>query len=146
MSGGSDGKESACNVEDLDLFPGLGISPGGGHSNPFQYSCMENSHGQRCLPGYRLWGHRESDTTKQLSTAQHMTLVVGLSYKGTITLRDVCSLYACFLESFLNHKWVLNLTLKWSEDLNSHFLKRFTDCQQAHEKMVNITNHWRNTN
>ena len=26
--GGSDGKESTCNVEDLGLIPGLGRSPG----------------------------------------------------------------------------------------------------------------------
>ena len=31
---GSDGKESACNIGDLDLIPGLGRSPGGGHGNP----------------------------------------------------------------------------------------------------------------
>ena len=31
---GADGKESACNVGDLDLIPGLGRSPGGGHGNP----------------------------------------------------------------------------------------------------------------
>ena len=29
---GSAGKESACNVEDLGLIPGLGRSPGGGKS------------------------------------------------------------------------------------------------------------------
>ena len=32
--GGSDDKESACNAGDLDLKPGLGRSPGGGHDNP----------------------------------------------------------------------------------------------------------------
>ena len=32
--GGSDGKESACNVGDLGSIPGLGRSPGGGHGNP----------------------------------------------------------------------------------------------------------------
>ena len=36
----SDGKESACNSGDLGLIPGLGRSPGGGHGNPFQYSCL----------------------------------------------------------------------------------------------------------
>ena len=41
--GGSDGKESACNSGDLGLIPGLGRSPGGGHGNPLQYSCLENS-------------------------------------------------------------------------------------------------------
>ena len=43
FSGGSDGKESACNTGDLSLIPGLGRSPGGGNGNPFQYSCLENS-------------------------------------------------------------------------------------------------------
>ena len=41
--GSSDGKESACNGGDLSLIPGLGRSPGGGHGNPLQYSCLENS-------------------------------------------------------------------------------------------------------
>ena len=27
---------------DLDSIPGLGRSPGGGHGNPLQYSCLEN--------------------------------------------------------------------------------------------------------
>ena len=40
--GGSDGKESACNVGDLGLIPGSGRSPGGGNGNPLQYSCLEN--------------------------------------------------------------------------------------------------------
>ena len=31
---GSDGKESACNVRDLDSIPGLGRSPGGGKGLP----------------------------------------------------------------------------------------------------------------
>ena len=44
--GGSDGKESACNVEDPGLIPGLGRSRGGGHDNPLQHSC---------LPGESPW-------------------------------------------------------------------------------------------
>ena len=35
--------ESACNVGDLGLIPGLGRSPGEGTGTPFQYSCLENS-------------------------------------------------------------------------------------------------------
>ena len=38
----SDGKESACNAEDLGLIPGLGRSSGEGNDNPLQYSCLEN--------------------------------------------------------------------------------------------------------
>ena len=40
--GGSDSKESTCNVGDLGSIPGLGKSPGGGHGNLLQYSCLEN--------------------------------------------------------------------------------------------------------
>ena len=41
--GVSAGKESACNVEDLGLIPGLGRSPGEGKGYPCQYSGLENS-------------------------------------------------------------------------------------------------------
>ena len=41
MLDGSDGKESACNSEDLGSIPGWGRSPGGGHGNPLQYPCLE---------------------------------------------------------------------------------------------------------
>ena len=75
MVGVADSKESACNVGDLDLIPGLGRSPGGGeHGNPLQYSCLENPHGQRSLAGYDPWGHKESEMTGQLSTAQQSTV------------------------------------------------------------------------
>ena len=33
---------NAGGVGDLGLISGLGRSPGGGHGNPFQYSCLEN--------------------------------------------------------------------------------------------------------
>ena len=70
--GGSDGKESSRSTGDLGLIPGLGRSPGGGHGNPVQYSCLENLHGQRNLVGHSRWGCKESDTTEGLSTVQHI--------------------------------------------------------------------------
>ena len=76
--GDSDGKKSACCAGDLGLTPGLGRSPGGGHGNPLQYSCLENPHGQRSLVGYSSWGRKDLDTTEQLSTAQHMCVSVGV--------------------------------------------------------------------
>jgi len=42
VPGGSDSKESACNVGDLGSIPALGRTPGEGHGNPLQYSCLEN--------------------------------------------------------------------------------------------------------
>ena len=41
-TGGSDSKESACNVGALSLIPGSGRSPGEVNSYPLQYSCLEN--------------------------------------------------------------------------------------------------------
>ena len=41
--GDSAGKESACNVGDLGLIPGLGRSPGEGNGYPLQCSGLENS-------------------------------------------------------------------------------------------------------
>ena len=67
--GGSDSQESAYNAGGLGLIPGLGRSPGGGHGNPLQYSCLENPHGQRSLAVYSPWGCKESDTTERLSTS-----------------------------------------------------------------------------
>ena len=32
----------AGDAGDMDSIPGSGRSPGGGHSNPLQYSCLEN--------------------------------------------------------------------------------------------------------
>ena len=64
--GGSDGKESTRNVGNLGSIPGSGRSPGGGHGNPLQCSCLENPHGQRNLADYSPWGRKESDTTEQL--------------------------------------------------------------------------------
>ena len=72
--GVSDGKKYACNVGDLGSIPGMGRSLRGGHSNPIQYSCLENLHGQRSLAGYNPWGRKESDMTEQLITAHMLTI------------------------------------------------------------------------
>ena len=55
------GKESACNMGDLVSIPGLWRSPGRGHGNALQYSCLENSMDRGA------WGLIESDTTERLS-------------------------------------------------------------------------------
>ena len=33
---------NAGDMRDMDWIPGSGRSPGGGHGNPLQYSCLEN--------------------------------------------------------------------------------------------------------
>ena len=61
-------KNPPVNAGDMGLIPGSGRSPGWGHGNPLQYSCLENPHGRRSLAGYSPWGHRELDTTEQLNS------------------------------------------------------------------------------
>ena len=55
-------------VKNLPAMPGfdpwVGKIPEGGHGNLHQYSCLENSHGQRRLAGYSPWGRKESDLTE----------------------------------------------------------------------------------
>ena len=65
--GSSNDKKFTCHEGNLGLIPGLGRSPGRGHGNPLQYSCLENPHGQRSLAGYGPWRRKESDTSEWLS-------------------------------------------------------------------------------
>ena len=55
---------SAGDTSDTDSIPGYGRSPGEGHGNPCQYSCLENANGQRSQGGYSPWGPKESETTE----------------------------------------------------------------------------------
>ena len=50
--GGAVIKNPPTNAGDMDLIPGSGTSPGGGHGNPPQYSCLENPIDKRSLMGY----------------------------------------------------------------------------------------------
>ena len=68
IPGSSVSKDSACNAGDLGSIPVLGRSPGRGHGNPLQHSCLESPLGQRSLAGYSPWVHTESDMTESLST------------------------------------------------------------------------------
>ena len=54
---------SAGDKRDAGSIPGLGRSPGGGHGNPLQYSCLENpiDRGAWWATGPQV--HKESDTT-----------------------------------------------------------------------------------
>ena len=63
--GGSD--ECACSARDSGSIPGWGRSPGGGHGNPLQHSCLGKSQRQRTLVSYSPWSHKESDMTERLS-------------------------------------------------------------------------------
>ena len=67
-------KNPPANAGDMGSIPGWGRSPGGGHGNPLQYSCLENPHGQRSLVGYSPQGLKESDMTE---ATQHTCMQKG---------------------------------------------------------------------
>ena len=50
--------DTAGDIRDTGLMPGSRRSPGEGHGNLFQYSCLENSMDKRSLEGYSPWGRR----------------------------------------------------------------------------------------
>ena len=64
FTGGSDGKEYACNAGDPGFIPRLGRSPGKESGYPFQH-ILENSMDRGAWSS--SWGHKESDTTEWLT-------------------------------------------------------------------------------
>ena len=63
--GGSDGKESTCNVGDLGSIPGFGKVSWRRAWQPTPEFLTGKSHGQRILAGCRPWDLEESDTTER---------------------------------------------------------------------------------
>ena len=64
------------DIRDVGSIPGLGRSPGGGHGNPRQCSCLENPHGQKSLIGYSPKDHKKSDTTEvTLHACMYVSLI-----------------------------------------------------------------------
>ena len=86
---------------DLGSIPGLGRSPGGGHDNPLQYSCLENPHEQRSLEGCSPWDLKEGDTTEGLRMHVNYTSVKLIFLK---TNRNKIGMDSTFFMEFL---WVI---------------------------------------
>ena len=101
--GDSDGKEPACNAEDLGLIPELGRSPGEGYGNPLHYAGLEKPHGWRSLAGYSPWGYKESDTTEHARTHTHTYICVCIN----IFISE---------KAMAPHSSTLSWRIPWTED------------------------------
>ena len=70
--GGSEVKASAYNAGDLGSIPGSGRSPGEGHGNPLQYSCLENPE--------ELGGLQSTGSQRQKSSISRILEWVAMSF------------------------------------------------------------------
>ena len=103
--GDSNGKESACNVEDPNLIPGSGRSPGKGHGNPLQYSLPGEFHGQsgrlQLMGPHRVRHDRAMNTLVIMCDAAMNTSIQISSQVPTLNLLGI------YLEvEFLDHSEV----------------------------------------
>ena len=74
QTGGASGKESASNAgyeRDLGSIPGLGRSPGEGHGNPLQCSCLENPLDREAWQD-RVYGVKKSQTRLSNFASTHV--------------------------------------------------------------------------
>ena len=63
-----------------------GRAPGVGNTNPLQYSCLHNSMGRRGWVDYRLWGHKELDSSERWNTT---TCSITVFDKQNISVRSL---------------------------------------------------------
>ena len=85
---------------------------------------MENPHGQRSLAGYSPQGHKESDTTELLSTAQHRGSIIkreGVS-GGQEQSLPLCLTVSCLLVFSTSNIHFLILTWQYSFPYNINLL------------------------
>ena len=71
-------KNLPVNAGDTGSIPGSERSPGEGNGNPWHYSCLGKSHGQRSLVGYSPWGHKR--VRHDLATEQQLSCLEQASF------------------------------------------------------------------
>ena len=109
--GGVSGKDPTCQcrktIRDTSSVPRSGRSLGGGHGNPLQYSCLENSCGQRSLASCSPQGRRvrRGWVTKRTHTVTKQqspnTITVILTFKIFIEYRKT-TIYARVKAGLIN--------------------------------------------
>ena len=102
------GKEPACNAgdaRDIGSIPGLGRSPGGGHGNPLQCSCLENPRN-----GGAWWAAVYG------VTQHHFKLLLGYLYEGQGVSNQFLGLEDPLEEGTATLSSILAWKLSWTED------------------------------
>ena len=106
--GSSDSKESACSAG--GLISGSGRSPGGGHGNPLQYSCLENPMDREA---WQATVHGVAKSQTQLSDKRFHFHCLQLCFSGRYVwlLALICKLY--FVSACARHQagWLAVVSL-----------------------------------
>ena len=107
-------KETAYNVgdaRDMGSIPGLGRSPGGGHGNPLQYSCLENPMNRG---GWRATVHRSQRVRYNWSDWAQLLRAIGFS-PIFIAVKDLCIVWVSFLFFFFSrlHHTACQMSVPW---------------------------------
>ena len=72
---------NAGDIRDSGLIPGSGRCPGGGHSNPLQFSCLENSIDRRA---WRAPVHRLAKSQTQMKQLSMHALAANSAIRNTL--------------------------------------------------------------
>ena len=84
---------NAADIRDEGSVPGFGRSPGGGHWQPTPVFLPGESHGQRSLAGYSLWGYKNiRHDWRELAQHRYIYIVILalLKYWNIIALQCFC--------------------------------------------------------
>ena len=103
---GSDSKDSACSAGDPDSISGLGRSPGEGHGNPLQYSCLENSM-DRGADGLQSMGSQRVRYESMTNTFTLLPWSFPLITQSNIILLIILTCCTLFFRAYEN---VLNIS------------------------------------
>ena len=114
--GGTNGQEPACQCrrhKDAGLIPGLGRSPGGGHGNPLQYSCLESPMDRGAWQATAHGVTKSQTRLKQLSALAHTHTRTHRCWASPLpSLRLSFAFFqAQVITLLLGNKWVTNAKL-----------------------------------
>ena len=133
-------RESAYNARDLGLIPGLGRSPGGGHRNPLQYSCLENPMDRGAWWATVRWvaksQTRLSDLSQHTACITEKLFYLQLSRKaGSEILKNDLEFYFYYILGLSSHhtQWYKGHFVK------CHFIDAFSHIAVVHFKWLLMT-------
>ena len=86
---------NAGDLRDVSSIPGLGRSPGGGHGNPLQYSCLKNLMDRRVWKASVHWVTKSRTQLKQLS--RHTCTMCHIYYDFVIVLTVLYISYLTYI-------------------------------------------------